>query len=73
MRKLLLKLANRIYVKYGFKEIYEGQRFIFKDDIYTVMKTTLKHEPACVDVLKVELHKRQSLTSYLSDKLRNRK
>ena len=73
MRKLLLKLANRIYYKYGFKEIREGQRFIFKNDIYVVMKTTLKQESACIDVLKVELHKRESLTSYISEKLKGNK
>lgn len=73
MRKILLKLANKIYNKYAFKEIREGQSFVFKDDIYRVVKTTLKQEVACMDELTVKLHKVQTLTSYISEKLRKRK
>lgn len=73
MRKILLKLANRIYKKYGFQEIREGQLFVFKDDIYSVVKTTLKQEVACLDELTVKLHKKQTLTSYISEKLRKNK
>ena len=73
MRKLLLKLANRIYYKYGFKEIREGQLFIFKNDVYRVVKATLKQETMCVDELTVKLHKAGTLTEYISDKLRNKK
>ena len=72
-RKILLKLANRIYKKYGFQEIREGQLFVFKDDIYSVVKTTLKQEVACLDELTVKLHKKQTLTSYISEKLRKNK
>ena len=73
MRKILLKLANRIYKKYGFQEIREGQLFVFKDDIYSVVKTTLKQEVACLDELTVKLYKKQTLTSYISEKLRKNK
>ena len=68
-----MKLANRIYKKYGFQEIREGQLFVFKDDIYSVVKTTLKQEVACLDELTVKLHKKQTLTSYISEKLRKNK
>jgi hypothetical protein len=73
MRKILLKLANRIYKKYGFQEIREGQLFVFKDDIYRVVKTTLKQDVGCIDELTVKLHKRETLTSYISEKLRNKR
>lgn len=73
MRKILLKLANKIYDKYAFQEIRENQLFVFKDDIYRVVKTTLKQDTDCVDELTVKLHKRQTLTSYISEKLRKRK
>lgn len=73
MRKFLLKLANKIYDKYAFQEIREGQRFIFKNDIYGVVKTTLKQDIACFDELTVRLIKKQSLQSYISEKLRKKK
>lgn len=73
MRKLLLKLANGIYYKYGFKEIREGQLFVFKNDMYRVEKTTLKQEPMCIDALTVKLYKTGTLTEYISDKLRNKR
>ena len=73
MRKILLKLANKIYNKYAFKEIKENNLFIFKDDLYRVVKVTLKQDVSCEDELTVKLHKRESLTSYISDKLRNKK
>ena len=73
VRKILLKLANKIYHRYGFKEIKEGTLFVFKDDLYRVVKTTLKQETACVDVLKVELHKWGTLTSYISEKVRKQR
>ena len=68
LRKLLLKIANKIYKKYSFQEIKEGQAFIFKNDIYRVVKTTLKQEVGCFDELTVKLHKYET-----SDKLRKKK
>lgn len=73
LRKLLLKIANKIYYNYGFQEIREGQPFVFKDDIYRVVKTTLKQDVECVDELTVKLHKQQTLQSYISDKLRKKR
>lgn len=70
IRKLLLKIANKIYNKYSFQEIKEGQLLVFKDDLYRVVKTTLKQEVGCVDELTIKLHKRQTLTSYISEKCR---
>lgn len=70
MRKLLLKIANKIYKKYGFQEIRKGQTCIFKNDIYIIQEITLEQQPLCLDVLKVTLHQCQSLQSYLSDKIR---
>lgn len=70
IRKLLLKIANKIYNKYSFQEIKEGQLLVFKDDLYSVVKTTLKQEVGCVDELTIKLHKRQTLTSYISEKCR---
>lgn len=72
LRRLLLKIANKIYSKYAFQEIREGQKFVFKDDIYRVVKTTLKQDVACIDELTVKLHKQQSLQSYISEKLRKK-
>lgn len=72
MRKLLLKLANRIYIKYGFKEIYIGQKFIFKDDIYTVEEITLNKKSPCIGTLNLKLQKRETLTDYLSEKIGNK-
>lgn len=73
MRKFLLKLANRIYNKYGFQEIREGQKFVFKNDIYRVIEITLKEEAACVEELTVKLHKREPLTDYILNKLKKEK
>lgn len=73
MRKILLKLANKIYNKYAFQEIREGQLFVFKDDLYKVVRTTLKQDVGCEDELTVKLHKKQTLTSYISEKLRKNK
>lgn len=72
LRRLLLKIANKIYSKYSFQEIREGQKLVFKDDIYRVVKTTLKQDAACIDELTVKLHKQQSLQSYISEKLRKK-
>ena len=73
LRKLLLKIANKIYKKYSFQEIKEGQAFIFKNDIYRVVKTTLKQEVGCFDEVTVKLHKYETLNEYISDKLRKKK
>ena len=73
MRKILLKLANKIYNKYAFQEIREGQHFVFKDDIYTVVSTTLKNNPQTLGELTVKLYYKQTLTSYISEKLRKRR
>lgn len=73
VRRLLLKIANKIYSKYAFQEIREGQLFIFKNDMFRVVKTTLKQEVACFDELTVKLHKVGTLTEYISDKLRKKK
>ena len=73
IRKLLLKIANKIYYNYAFQEIREGQLFVFKNDVYRVVKTTLKQDVACIDELTVKLHKRSTLTEYISEKLRKKK
>lgn len=73
MRKLLLNIANKIYSKYAFQEVREGQLFIFKNDMFRVVKTTLEQEPACLDKLTVEIHKVGTLTEYISDKLSKKK
>lgn len=73
MRKILLKLANKIYNKYAFQEIREGQHFVFKDDIYTVASTTLINSPQTFGELTVKLYYKQTLTSYISEKLRKRR
>ena len=70
MRKLLLKLANGIYNKYAFQEIRWGQQFVYKDDLYVVDEITLKEEKMCADELTVRLHKRETLTSYISEKIK---
>lgn len=69
MRKLLLGLANKIYRKYGFKQIREGQLLIFKGDRYGIVSITLKQEECCIDELIVKLQKRDSLSDYISSKL----
>lgn len=73
LRRLLLKIANKIYSKYAFQEIREGQLFVFKNDMFRVVKTTLKQDVACVDELNVKLHKVGTLTEYIGDKLRKKR
>lgn len=69
MRKLLLKLANKIYKKYSFNEIKEGKEFTFKGDIYEVQKIVLEQDPKSLDVLKVKLYKGGSLREYINKEL----
>lgn len=73
IRKFLLNIANKIYSKYAFQEIREGQLFVFKNDMFRVVKTTLKQDVACIDELTVKLHKVGTLTEYISNKLRKKK
>ena len=67
MRKLLLKLANKIYKKYAFNEIKEDGKYIFKGDIYVARKITFEQKPMCLDVLRVEFHKVGNLTDYINN------
>lgn len=69
-RLWLLKLADKIYRKYGFDEIREGKLFMFKNDLYRVVYTDLKQEVECVDELTVILHKGSSLTEFINTKIR---
>ena len=69
-RLWLLKIAEKIYRKYGFDEICEGKLFIFKNDLYRVVSTNLKQDVDCVDELTVILHKSGSLTEFFNTKIR---
>lgn len=69
MRKLLLRLANKIYGKYGFKQIKEGQALIFKDGIFRIVSINLIQEVDCVDELIITLHKQNNLADYITEKI----
>jgi hypothetical protein len=70
IRKILLKLATKIYKKYKFDEIGRGKLLIFNNDIFVVNSYEYYNKPNEIPTLEVTLYHREKLDNHIKNILK---
>ena len=68
MRRLLLKLADKIYSKCGFPKIDMYSRVLFRNHLYKIIDYKLEENEEKLETLTVKLREDMSLSEYLDNR-----